>query len=108
LLLARLLLVTYLGVERIGDGVNMSYYLTWLVTASVILFVLYGLDKARARKGAWRVPEITLHVLALAGGFAGGWAGRSIFHHKTKKGIFPFVLILSTVIHAAAGWWVWR
>jgi uncharacterized membrane protein YsdA (DUF1294 family) len=86
----------------------MSYYLIWLAIASVILFVLYGLDKARSRrKGARRIPEITLHLLALAGGFLGGWVGRSLFHHKTKKEIFTFILLISTVIHAGVGWWVW-
>ena len=85
----------------------MLFYLIWLAVTSIITFVLYGLDKARSkRKGARRMPEITLHVLALAGGFIGGWVGRSLFHHKTKKGIFVFILIVSTVIHAGVVWWV--
>ena len=84
----------------------MYYYLIWLATASMILFILYGVDKARSkRKGAWRIPEITLHLLSLAGGFFGGWVGRSVFHHKTKKGIFIFVLLISTLIHAGLVWW---
>jgi uncharacterized membrane protein YsdA (DUF1294 family) len=37
----------------------------------------------------------------------GGWAGRALFHHKTKKGIFTFVLVVSTVIHAGVVWCVW-
>jgi uncharacterized membrane protein YsdA (DUF1294 family) len=83
-------------------------YWIWLAALSIITFVLYGLDKARSkRKGAWRIPEMTLHVLALAGGFLGGWAGRLLFHHKTKKGIFAFVLLISTLIHAGLVWWVW-
>jgi uncharacterized membrane protein YsdA (DUF1294 family) len=81
------------------------FYLVWLAAASVITFILYGLDKARSkRKGAWRIPEMTLHALALLGGFMGGWAGRSLFRHKTKKGIFLFVLVLSTVLHAGLLW----
>jgi uncharacterized membrane protein YsdA (DUF1294 family) len=86
----------------------MYYYLVWLVFSSVITFILYGVDKARARKGAWRVPEVTLHLMALAGGFLGGWVGRSVFHHKTHKGVFTFVLVISTLIHAGIVWWMWN
>ena len=74
-------------------------YWIWLAIASVIIFLLYGFDKAQSTKGGWRVPEVVLHVLALSGGFHGGWAGRSMFRHKTKKGLFVVVLVVSTVIH---------
>jgi uncharacterized membrane protein YsdA (DUF1294 family) len=74
-------------------------YLIWLAIASGITFLLYGVDKARSKTGGWRVPEAVLHGWALAGGFPGGWAGRAVFRHKTQKGIFLFVLAISTVIH---------
>ena len=82
------------------------FYWIWLAAASVITFLLYGFDKARSKNGGWRVPEIVLHGLALAGGFPGGWAGRSVFRHKTKKGIFVFVLAVSTVIHLVLVYWL--
>jgi uncharacterized membrane protein YsdA (DUF1294 family) len=81
-------------------------YLIWLATVSVITFILYGYDKAQAKKGGWRVQEKVLHWLALAGGFSGGWAGRSVFRHKTKKRIFLFVLVVSTAIHLGFGYWL--
>ena len=81
-------------------------YWIWLVIASGITFLLYGFDKAQSKKGGWRVPEIVLHGLALSGGFPGGWAGRSVFRHKTKKGIFIFVLTVSTVIHLGLVYWL--
>ena len=86
----------------------MGWYLywIWLAAASVITFLLYGFDKARSKNGGWRVPEIVLHGLALAGGFPGGWVGRSVFRHKTKKGIFVFVLAVSTVIHLVLVYWL--
>ncbi len=83
------------------------FYLLWLAALSVITFILYGLDKAQSKRKGWRVPENALHVLALAGGFLGGWVGRSLFHHKTKKGMFVFILIISTVIHLGVVGWVW-
>ncbi len=82
------------------DWLNYPYaYLIWLALLSVIFFILYGFDKARAKSGGWRVKESTLHGVALLGGVIGGWAGRSVFRHKTQKKIFTFILILSTLIH---------
>ncbi len=80
------------------------YYWIWLAIASGITFVLYGWDKYQSKRGGWRVPEVVLHGLALAGGFPGGWAGRSVFRHKTNKGFFVFVLAVSTAIHVVVYW----
>ncbi len=81
-------------------------YWIWLAIASGITFLLYGFDKAQSKMGGWRVPEVVLHGLALSGGFPGGWAGRSMFRHKTKKGFFVFVLAVSTAIHLGLGYWL--
>ena len=83
-----------------------QFYLIWLAIASGITFLLYGFDKAQSKKGGWRVPEVVLNGLALAGGFPGGWVGRSMFRHKTKKGIFVFVLVVSTAIHLGLVYWL--
>jgi uncharacterized membrane protein YsdA (DUF1294 family) len=81
-------------------------YWIWLAIASGITFLLYGFDKAQSKNGGWRVPEVVLHGFALVGGFPGGWAGRSIFRHKTKKGIFVLVLTVGTVIHLGLVYWL--
>ncbi len=73
-------------------------WVIWLVAVNLITFLAYGYDKNQARSGGLRVPEIVLHGLALAGGFIGGWAGRAIFHHKTRKPIFAVVLAISTIL----------
>jgi uncharacterized membrane protein YsdA (DUF1294 family) len=52
------------------------------------------------------VPEIVLHGLALLGGFPGGWLGRAVFRHKTRKPAFIVVLIVSTVVHVAVIYWL--
>ena len=78
---------------------NWSLYWIWLVTLSVITFILYGYDKGQAKLGGLRVPEIVLHVLALLGGFPGGWLGRVVFNHKTRKTSFTVVLVVATIIH---------
>jgi uncharacterized membrane protein YsdA (DUF1294 family) len=73
---------------------------------SVVTFALYGFDKRQAREGGGRVPEMVLHVLALAGGVLGGWAGRAFFRHKTQHTSFLVVLIIATILQAAIAWWL--
>jgi uncharacterized membrane protein YsdA (DUF1294 family) len=83
-------------------------YPLWLIVLSLITFILYGIDKAQSVRKGWRIPEAFLHLLALAGGFPGGWTGRAIFHHKTQKGFFTFVLLLSTFLHIGFILWLWK
>ena len=49
--------------------------LVWLAGVNVVTFILYGVDKSRAKKGRWRIPEKTLLLLPLLGGSAGGILG---------------------------------
>ncbi len=78
---------------------DWGFFWIWLFTLSVVTFIAYGYDKAQAKVGGLRIPEIVLHVLALVGGFMGGWIGRAIFRHKTQKVIFTIVLVISTLIY---------
>jgi uncharacterized membrane protein YsdA (DUF1294 family) len=58
---------------------------TALVAMNFAAFAAFGIDKARAEQGAWRISEATLLQLAFLGGIAGAYAGRALFRHKTKK-----------------------
>ena len=49
----------------------------WLVVINLATFAVYGADKSRAKRGAWRVPEKTLFLLPLLGGSVGGSAGHA-------------------------------
>jgi uncharacterized membrane protein YsdA (DUF1294 family) len=80
----------------------------WWLIAGIVTFAYYGYDKAQARRGGWRVPESILHLLALAGGFLGGWAGMYAFRHKTREPIFKVVLGLATVLQLGLAFWLWR
>ncbi len=80
----------------------------WLIAVSVVTFLAYGYDKTQAKRGGVRVPEIILHSLALLGGFPGGWMGRALFRHKTRKPAFTIVLILSTIAYAALAYYLLR
>ncbi len=81
---------------------QVNWYLTWLVFWSGVTFIYYGFDKWQAGHQGWRVPELVLHSLALLGGFVGGWAGRLVFHHKTRKPLFTGILLLSLLLHLVA------
>lgn len=70
-----------------------------LVTAFIALnffaFAAFGIDKMKAERGAWRVQESTLLMLAFIGGTPGAYAGRALFRHKTRKQ--PFSSQLHTI-----------
>lgn len=55
---------------------------------NLLTFIAYGWDKSAARDNRWRIPERTLHGLALVGGTIGAIVGQKTFRHKTKKASF--------------------
>ena len=67
----------------------LTYY---LIAINFIAFAAFGLDKARAEAGQWRIREDTLLTLAFLGGFPGALAGRRLFRHKTRKASFTAAL----------------
>lgn len=74
----------------------------YLVAINVVTFVMYGIDKWKAKHNKWRIPEATLLGLAVVGGSVGAWSGMKVWHHKTmhkkfKYGI-PFILMAQIVI----------
>lgn len=74
----------------------------YLVAINVVTFVMYGIDKWKAKHNKWRIPEATLLGLAVVGGSVGAWLGMKVWHHKTmhkkfKYGI-PFILMAQIVI----------
>lgn len=82
---------------------------TALIFMNFLAFAAFGIDKARAEGGQWRVQESTLLLLALFGGTIGAYAGRALFRHKTRKQPFSndLCMILVLQIIAAGGGAVW-
>ena len=78
-----------------------------LAVMSVFLFALMGLDKSKARRGAWRVSEKTLFVIALLGGAVGGTLGMFLFHHKTKHWYFRLGFPLLAAAQLALAVWLY-
>ena len=80
----------------------ITLIIIYLVVINSISFIMMGLDKYKAKKRAWRIPESTLFVLALIGGSIGSIAGMHLFHHKTRHWYFlygmPAILIIQILI----------
>ena len=80
----------------------ITLIIIYLVSVNCISFVVMGVDKHKARKRAWRIPESTLFVLALIGGSVGSIAGMHLFRHKTRHWYFlygmPAILILQLLL----------
>lgn len=83
-----------------------SLGLVWLVVLNGLGFVLMALDKSKARRGLWRIPEATLFAVALLGGSLGSWAGMYAFHHKTKHWYFVVVMPLILALQIAGIVWL--
>jgi uncharacterized membrane protein YsdA (DUF1294 family) len=73
---------------------------------SVVLFGMYGMDKAAAERGTWRTPEVSLHLVALAGGWPGAMVGMRVFRHKTKKQPFRTIFWCTVVANCLALVWL--
>ena len=68
---------------------------------SGLTFLADALDKSAARRGAWRTPERTLHLLALAGGWPGAWLAQRLLRHKSAKPAFRSVFRATVVLNVA-------
>jgi uncharacterized membrane protein YsdA (DUF1294 family) len=75
-----------------------------ITVMNVVAFTLMGIDKRRARRGAWRISERALFLTTACFGGLGGVLGMKVFHHKTKhwyfRVFFPVLLVLQIAILA--------
>ena len=62
----------------------------YLIAINIITLLVYGIDKLKARKSQWRIPESTLLLLAVIGGSIGAWLGMKVWHHKTMHKKFKY------------------
>lgn len=87
----------------------LTYITIYLLVLNIIGFLIMGIDKRRAKKRMWRIPEKTFFIVSLLGGSIGTWAGMYTFRHKTKHWYFvigmPLILVLQIGI---VGYWFCR
>lgn len=79
-----------------------KYFTIFILVMTVITFVVFGIDKWKARNDKWRTPESTLFLLAIFGGSIGALLGMQVWRHKTQHWSFrlgiPLILLLQVAI----------
>ena len=82
--------------------IQWEVILIYLCVINLAAFLAMGLDKWKAKKNAWRIPEKTLFLLVILGGSVGGVLGMQIFRHKTRhwyfKWGFPAILAVHLIL----------
>ena len=77
----------------------------WLIYYELIVnllaFVLFGVDKYKAKRGQWRISEWRLMLLSLFGGGAGALCGMYVWRHKTQHKLFVIGVPMLVILHFA-------
>ena len=80
----------------------MRVLVYYLLGINLLTFFVYGIDKWKAKRDKWRIPEATLLMLAALGGSVGALLGMTVFHHKTKHKKFligvPLILLAQLAV----------
>lgn len=80
----------------------MKFIINYIIFINILLFILMGIDKRKAKLHKWRISEKTLFIFSLLGGSIGGILGIYFFKHKTRHLKFtfgfPIILILQLII----------
>ena len=88
--------------KQIIETIGISNFLIYLLVINIVGFIYMGIDKWKAKRNAWRIPEDTLFAITALGGGIGTIAGMYTFRHKTKKTKFtigiPAILILEIIL----------
>lgn len=74
--------------------------------ASLVSYLLYGLDKAAAGRSLRRIPESTLHLVDALGGWPGALIAQQQFRHKTMKTSFRAFFRIIVAVNLALAWWL--
>ena len=97
--------LTIVASLAIAGSLPLAVLALYLV-ASVIAFGAYAVDKSAARKNRWRIPESTLHLIGLSGGWPGALIARHVFRHKSKKRSFIASFWGTVVLNCGALVWL--
>lgn len=76
------------------SGMDISVGGLYFIAINLLTFLLYGLDKYKAIRREWRIPERALLLMAFVGGAFGALSAMRIFRHKTRKGRFRLMIPL--------------
>ena len=80
-------------------GFLIRVLVVYYLLINVITFAAYGVDKRKAIRDQWRIPELTLISMAFLGGFIGAPLGMLTFHHKIRKIKFRILIPVAVILH---------
>lgn len=96
------------NVDWVNFFTNPFYLLiVYLSVANIITFLLYGVDKVKAKRGWMRISETTLLLMAILGGSLGALFGMNIWHHKTNHWKFTIGVPLVLLCQIALVVWIY-
>lgn len=84
-----------------NDRNLLHIVLIYLVVINMVTFLIYGIDKWKAKKSKWRIRETVLLSLAVLGGSMGAWLGMKVWHHKTKHKKFKYGVPAIIIVQVA-------
>lgn len=79
----------------------MNALICYIVVINLVSFMMFGIDKYKARRGQWRISEATLLAVAAIGGSIGVWMGMKVWHHKTLHSKFRYGVPIMLLAHIA-------
>ena len=79
----------------------MNAPICYIVVINLVSFMMFVLDKYKARRGQWRISEATLLAVAAIGGSIGAWMGMKVWHHKTLHSKFRYGVPIILLVHIA-------
>jgi uncharacterized membrane protein YsdA (DUF1294 family) len=85
------LILTAVGLVKLSSEIPWQFILSYILIVSITTYLGYWLDKRRAKKDLWRIPEKSMHLLALLGGWPAAYLAQQIHRHKTSKRSFRVV-----------------
>jgi uncharacterized membrane protein YsdA (DUF1294 family) len=82
--------------------------IAYVIMMNLVSFALMGIDKYKAKKKTWRIPEATLFLFAIFGGSLGSTLGMFVFHHKTRHWYFRYGLPLILIVQLVCIYLLWQ
>lgn len=79
----------------------MNALICYIFVINLVSFMMFGIDKYKARRGQWRISEATLLAVAAIGGSIGAWMGMKVWHHKTLHSKFRYGVPIMLLAHIA-------
>lgn len=76
----------------------MEFAFIYFIVINIVGFAIMGIDKRRAKKDLWRIPERMFFLCTFVGGGYGSWLGMRVFRHKTKHWYFVLFIPLMTAV----------